>query len=282
MMEKVNKVPAKRYKVSAPGKLIISGEHAVVYGYPALVTAVDKRLTVSCAEKKIKITSNIPIGAGMGSSAAFAVAKSAIKVGKPNLEKINGLAYEMEKVQHGNPSGVDNTISTYGGFLWYRKEAENLKTFKQITPKIKFSNIFLIYTGKPKESTKEMVSHVADLYRNDKAHFDRVFREIEKITREFLKVLLDESKTDFSSLIKENERLLEALDVVSPKTKRLIRKLEALGGAAKISGAGGLKDASGVLIAYHKDANKLKEFAKRSKLELMKVKLGEEGVRFEK
>lgn len=264
-------------KVSAPGKLIISGEHAVVYGFPALVAAVNRRLYIENG----KITSEIPIGAGMGSSAAFAVAKSAVKAGKPDLEKINELAYKMEKIQHGSPSGVDNTVSTYGGFIWYRKEAEGLKTFKQVKPEIKFPEIYLINTGKPKESTKEMVRHVADAKVLRESYIDTVFKNIEKVTREFLKVLLNESKADFGDLIRENERLLEALDVVSPSTKKLIKTIEKSGGAAKISGAGGLKDASGIIIAYHKKTEILKEFAKSSKLELMKVKLGEEGVKFE-
>lgn len=104
----------KSLKVSVPGKLILSGEHAVVYGYPAIATAINLRLTATRAGK---IESDIPIGAGMGSSAAFAVALSAFKVGELNLEKINKFAYKLEKGLHGNPSGVDNTIVTYGGFL---------------------------------------------------------------------------------------------------------------------------------------------------------------------
>ena len=115
-------------RVSAPAKLILSGEHAVTYGNSAILVAINKRLTASRSQNgKIEITSEIPIGAGMGSSAAFSVATSAVKLGKIDLEKINEMAYKMEKKFHGNPSGADNTICTYGGFLWYRKENENFK-----------------------------------------------------------------------------------------------------------------------------------------------------------
>jgi len=272
----------KNLKFSAPGKLIISGEHAVVYGYPALVTATDKRLVAEKVNGRVKITSNIPIGAGMGSSAAFAVAKSALKLGKLELEKINSLAYKLEKVQHGNPSGVDNTICTYGGYLWYRKESESYKTFKNIVPKRKFPKIYLLNTGKPEESTKEMVAHVSDIYRNRKSYYDRVFKEIEKVTKGLLGYLLNDNSSDFSEMIKLNESLLEKLDVVSSSTKNIIRAIEKIGGSAKVTGAGGKIGASGIVIVYHSKPERLMKLIKERKLSISSVRIGEEGVRIEK
>ncbi|MCX6705626.1 MAG: hypothetical protein NTV24_00770 [Candidatus Woesebacteria bacterium] len=273
-------------QVSAPGKLIISGEHAVVYGYPALVTAINRRLTVVLVKGKRKIQSEIPIGCGMGSSAAYAVATSAtnilLKNKKLDLEIINDVAYKVEKKRHGNPSGVDNTVSTYGGFLWYRKESENLKLFSPIKVKRAFPKVYLIDTGRPVESTKEMVASVAKLYKKDPLSTEIIFRKIERVSKNFLKYLQGENIVGFSNLIKENEVLLEKLGVVSNSTIKLIRKIEKNGGAAKISGAGGWKDKSGILLVYHKDINKLKNFAKREKLELIEIQLGEEGVRIEK
>jgi mevalonate kinase len=265
--------------VSAPGKVILSGEHAVVYGYPAIAAAVDRRLT---ANRSGKIKSDIPIGAGMGSSAAFAVTLSAFKVGELDLEKINNLAYKLEKGLHGNPSGVDNTVVTYGGFLWYRKESENFKTFKQIDSKVKLPKLFLLNSGKPTESTKEMVAtHVAGLYKQRRKQVENIFREIEVLTKGFLKFLLGETDVEFGSLIQDNERLLEELGVVSEKTMKTIRIIEKEGGSAKVSGAGGIKEGSGMVIVYHKDMEKITLFAKKNGLDLSPVKLGEEGVRIE-
>jgi mevalonate kinase len=273
-------------KVSAPGKLIISGEHAVVYGYPALVAAINKRLTVVSAKGKIKINSEIPIGCGMGSSAAYAVAISAVNTilrsRKFDLNKINEVAYKAEKKRHGNPSGVDNTVSTYGGFIWYRKESEDLKLFSPIKVKKVLPKMYLIDTGRPIESTKEMVARVGRLYRKDSKNIEFVFDEIEKVTRNFLKYLLGGKANNFSNLIKENEKLLEKLGVVSNFTVKLIRKIEKIGGVAKISGAGGSKNRSGILLVYHKNINKLKNFARKERLELIEIQLGEEGVRIEK
>lgn len=266
-------------KVSVPGKVILSGEHAVVYGYPAIATAINRRLT---ADQHGKIVSKIPIGAGLGSSAAYAVALSALKTGKLDLEKISSLAYEMEKQRHGNPSGVDNTIVAYGGFLWYRKESEDLKTFKQIDSKVKLPKLFLLNSGKPAESTKQMVGYVADQRRKKALGVDETFRKIEITTKSFLKFLLKEKEEDFGVLMRENERLLEKLGVVSEKTKKIIRLIEKEGGSAKISGAGGKKEGSGMVIVFHKDKEKLMFLAKKNRLDLWPVKLGEEGVRIEK
>lgn len=266
-------------KVSAPAKLILSGEHAVVYGYPAIATAVNLRLTIN---SRGKITSDIPIGAGMGSSAAYAVASSALKIGELDLDKINEEAYKLEKIQHGNPSGVDNTVSTYGGFLWYRKESENFKTFKNFVPKKIIPEMFLINTGKPIETTGQMIKLVADAQVNNKSYFDTVFRRIEMITKEFLGVLIGDKTTDFGDLISSNENLLEKLGVVSESTKKLICRIEKIGGSAKISGAGGKKENSGMVIIYHKDTEKLQDFAKKNNLVLSSVIMGEKGVKIEK
>jgi Mevalonate kinase len=270
---------SKSLKVSAPGKLILSGEHAVVYGYPALATAINLRLTITASGK---ISCDIPIKSGMGSSAAYAVTQSALKFRKLDLDKINAEAYEIERGFHGNPSGVDNTIVTYGGFLWFRKESQTFKTFNQFTPKITLPNFFLVNSGSPVESTKEMVAKVAELYTQKRKLTDSIFTEIEIITRNFLKYLLGESNPNIGELIKENERLLEKLDVVSEKTKHIINSIKKEGGYAKVSGAGGTIDGSGMLILYHKDLSKIGSIAKKHNLDITPVKLGEEGVRIEK
>jgi mevalonate kinase len=266
-------------KTSAPGKLIISGEHAVVYGYPALVSAVDRRLSI---DREGYISSEIPMGVGMGSSAAYAVATSAIKLGKLDKEKINEAAYKMEKVHHGNPSGVDNTISTYGGFLWYRKEAEGLKIFEKIKIKRKFPKIYLLNSGKPAESTKEMVEYIAGRYKREKPTVEELFKRIEAVTRKFLKYSLGEVDESFGELLKENELLLEKLGVVSAATKRIIRKIEKMGGYVKVSGAGGRRKGSGILIVYHKNYGRIRKFAERNKLDFFPVKMGEGGIKIEK
>ncbi|MBI3559700.1 hypothetical protein HY087_01050, partial [Candidatus Gottesmanbacteria bacterium] len=112
---------------------------------------------------KITVTSDIPSGYHLGSSAAIAVGTvSALtyflkKVWNPSA--INQIAYEIEKKMHGNPSGGDNTTVTIGGFIWFRKELEFLKSIWQLPFKLpkNLDHFFLINTGRPKETTGEMV-----------------------------------------------------------------------------------------------------------------------------
>lgn len=292
----------------------------MVYGYPALLAAINQRfiLEVNRREKgitvipqqadelvkfglkkifesiktkpqsglEIKTASQIPIGCGLGSSAAAAVSLTAALCklsGHPwNLEKINEIAYEIEKKQHAKPSGGDNTISTYGGFLWYRKEAETLKTFSQIALARKLPELFLINTGQPKETTGDMVVIVRKLYEQNPGKVRKIFVGIEQVTRSFLKHLTGEARYNIGDLFRESERLLEALGVVSESTVKIIRRIEKMGGAAKISGGGGKTGASGILLVYHQNSEQLKLFARKRDLDFSKVKLGEKGVRVEK
>lgn len=312
-----NLLMLRKVKVSAPGKIILSGEHAVVYGYPAILAAIDRRLSIEVSKGKksenlslegkkllefalneinkdlgkkrttsyqIKIDSQIPIGCGMGSSAAFAVALAAAVLcyyDEPwGLERINKIAYEIEKKQHGNPSGGDNTISTYGGFLLYRKETETFKVFSSLKTQV-FPSLFLINSGKPIETTGEMVDKVKRFRLKFPNKVEKIFEEMEQVTRGFLRFLSKE-ESNLGELIKTNEELLEALGVVSERTMNLIQKIEKIGGSAKISGAGGTKDNSGIIITYHPDQEKLFSFAKKESLDIFRVKLGEKGVRIEK
>jgi len=154
----------------ATGKTILFGEHAVVYGFPAIAVPIISiqtkvsilpiinngnslirfrnpswkediffenlksnnpvRVVIENISKLIEsripnfemtISSSIPISAGLGSSAALAVSISkgfsqflGIKL---SLEEINDLAFKSESVQHGSPSGIDNSVITYSRWL---------------------------------------------------------------------------------------------------------------------------------------------------------------------
>jgi len=314
----------KKVKASAPGKLILSGEHAVVYGKPEIITAINHRLRVTLKERKkesqaltfiskeptrlvnfavrkifkildkkpkrnleIHIDSEIPVGSGLGSSAALAVATTAALwryFRQPfNKERLNEIAYEIEKKQHGTPSGGDNTIATYGGFLWYRKETEFLKIFKPLPLNLdKLPHFVLIDTGRPRETTGEMVAKVRERYQRNRGLMDKIFREMESVTREMFIALNRANKKKLRETIRKNEELLEKISVVGSLAKKTIREIEKSGGGAKVCGAGGIKKGSGIVLAYHPRKENLLRIARARNLPTFEVKLGEKGVRYER
>jgi len=280
--------------VSAPGKIHLMGEHAVVYGKPAIIAAINKRLTVTIEEGKntsvgyvadiikivqkhfqiqkefhIAIDSDIPQGYHLGSSAAVAVGVVAAasyylkKVWNPTL--FNQLAYEAEKLKHGNPSGGDNTTVTMGGYIWYRKELEFLKSIWQLPFKPKLNRFFLIDTGKPQESTRDMVAYVASHKKQE------LFDVNEVQTKRIAVALKENDEKTLIDAMQKGERTLEGMGVVSEKAKRIIRNIEDDGGAAKILGGGGRKAGVGYLLCYTKQKQK----------GFISITLGEEGVRLE-
>jgi mevalonate kinase len=294
--------------VSVPGKIYLMGEHAVVYGKPAILAAISLRLSVSvepadgleiiatepasyvryAAEYvakeyklqklpnvKITVTSAIPAGYHLGSSAAVAVGVVGAltyylkKVWNP--QAINQYAYEIEKKQHGNPSGADNTVVTTGGFLWYRKELEFLRSFWQlpfVLPST-FNHFYLIDTGRPKENTGEMVAYVQKEYRSHPARYKKMFDENEEQTKRITVALKDGDEKTLITSLRNGQRTLEEIGVVSKKITPLIRKIEHAGGAAKILGGGGRADGVGYLLCY----------SHHPPVSSIPIMLGEEGVK---
>jgi len=236
----------------------------------------------------LSINSEIPVGGGMGSSAALAVAIAgavSLFLGeKFDKEKINNIAYLAEQKKHGNPSGVDNSSCCYGGLLWFRKEAEDLKNIQQLPFNISEKitrNFFIIFTGTPKESTKEMVSMVGELHKKRPKFTKEIFDNQELLVRELLPALKNGDEDTVKKCIRLGEKNLERLGVVSSFAKSFIRKIEKIGGAAKICGAGGKTKGTGVVLAYHKNRKELEDLLQSQKIAFSPISLGAEGVRQE-
>lgn len=310
----------KKVTVSAPGKLHISGEHAVVYGKPSLIVATSLRLYVTlekgiapplsdirkkdsyidaiCTvfEKKyattpeegigIAITSTVPVRSGMGSSAALAVALvgalSAWHGVAWNVQAINESAYQAEKAKHETSSGSDPAVAAHGGLLWYRKELEFLKTLWLLPFKIPkvFAPFVLINTGR-NENTGDLVRHVAGIKAGGEQYFAGILNDVERVTKEMTEAIHDENEVLFRQTLTKNEKLLEDMGIVSPDAKELIRKIEKSGGAAKISGAGGIAGGSGIILAVHNKPETLMRIAKKHNYPSFQVALGGAGVRLE-
>jgi mevalonate kinase len=308
--------------VSAPGKVFLMGEHAVVYGKPALLSAVNLRLSVSVMEGSgntitieseespeyvlhaiqkvgeyyhipelppihVVVRSSIPAGYHVGSSAATAVATVAAvtyflkKIWNPAV--CNRIAYEVEKKQHGNPSGADNTAVTVGGLVWYRRELEFLKSIWQLPyhPHERVNHFFLIDTGKPKESTREMVARVAAKVKNQKSKMDSIFLTNEEQVKKITVALKEGDEKEIIDAIRTGEKTLEDMGVVGKKVLPVIREIEKNGGAAKILGGGGVEAGVGFLLCYHPDKNLVSDICKKYSYSTTDITLGEGGVRLD-
>jgi mevalonate kinase len=372
--------------VSTPGKLILMGEHAVVYGRPALIAAIDLRLTArfalgdaagvhldlpglqhtetlpwadlrayaravrerwedyslqpaaagfqavrgedpahvvkvalgevaelldlrsdrsvgsdrsvrsvrspesrSSANLHLRVDSQLPIGSGFGSSAATATAVIAgclAFFGRPaEPGQVERLALEVERRQHGLPSGVDGATILHGGVLWARKLPEGGLEIEKIAARSPLLGHLRVYdTGTPADSTGAVVAAVRERRDRDPAGIEGVLDRMEAAARAFRagleKPAEDPDRT--LHLIRENEACLEALGVVPEEARAVVRRVEAEGGAAKISGAGSLRGpGAGSLLVYHPQPERIAGWSFLRPFPFYPVHLGASGFREE-
>ena len=282
-----------KVSASAPGKVILTGEHFVVFDEPALVMAINRNVRVRVQERRddsiritstlgcsgifegtkyihemgdaqtrkiltpikvsaqavqtlleencglnIEVDSNIPIAVGLGSSGAIAVATIAA-VGKLfgvdfTEEEIIKLSCEAEKIVHINPSGIDQTISTKGGIIRYKREEGASKLDIEVPIPIVIGNTGIL------RNTGQIVDSVR-FKRNRFPHLiNPLIRVAGDLTVQIIKALKDGDFNRIGELMDLNHSLLTAIGVSNEILDRLVhvsRKSGALG--AKITGAGG-------------------------------------------
>ncbi len=278
---------SSRITYTAPGKIILFGEHAVVYGYPALAIAIDRRakctvssyssdedvvlstnlypgktFLVSCKESfpsslqailflikklidnfqsnlplQIDISSSIPSSSGLGSSAAVSVALtnslSTFLGGNYSLEDVNKIAFEAEKIQHGQPSGIDNNISTYGGSILYQNGLMEQITIDD------FSGFWVIANSMIERNTKDIVANVQKNYKRKQEKTEEIFHLIHSIVIRGKECIKNNKLDEIGELMKENQTLLEQLGVGHSKVTDLLLILKKNGSVGeKLTGAG--------------------------------------------
>jgi mevalonate kinase len=275
------------FTASAPGKIILFGEHAVVYGEPAiaapidtlqaraivtpdinasagqiLVDAPDISLSANLDDLedshplkaaihqvlddkgildppacRIKISSSIPPSSGLGSSAAVSTAIirafSAFLGQRLTNDQVSNLAFEVEKIHHGKPSGIDNTVVAYQKPIFYQKG----DPFHFLEIPVPFT-ILIIYSGTP-GNTFQAVQLVQQAWKENPDHYEALFHSIGEIAREARQAIESGSTSGLGSLMDENHQLLKKIGVSTPEIDFLANVAKNAGAlGAKLSGGG--------------------------------------------
>ncbi|RLJ08239.1 MAG: mevalonate kinase [Candidatus Aenigmatarchaeota archaeon] len=226
----------------------------------------------------LRIESDLPKGVGLGYSAALSVGlvktvSEVFGLGL-SLEKVNDLAYEIEKFVHGTPSGGDNSTCCFGGLIWFEKGNPPVIESLQKEVPYKLENFVLACIKEPEKNTGELVQMVRDL--NPEFREPRI-KAIGRASWEMRKALREKDFQKVKELINLAWKNLSELGLSVPEADEIIDKIVSIGGAAKLCGACG----GGIMLAYHEDKERLKNLIRESGYEPWDVELGVEGVKME-
>ena len=179
-------------------------------------------------------------------SAAIIRATSAF-LGKPlEDEAVNRITYEVEKIHHGNPSGIDNTVITYQQPVFYVKD----QPIEMID--LQHSFAFVIADTGEKSSTAVTVGDVRTAWQENPEEFDALFKACGQITLKAKLLLNSGEKEELGKLMSENHALLQKMGVSSPELDKLSTAAINSGAyGAKLSGGG----RGGIMIALTPDEN---------------------------
>jgi mevalonate kinase len=180
----------------------------------------------------------LPAGAGLGCSAAIGVAvldaiDEALNIQRSRTELAEA-ALVWERIFHGNPSGIDNTMSAVGGVALYRK-GEPLQPLRSNKP----LHLVIGYSGES-SSTKEMVASVARQLEEEPERVNKAFEAIEVLVRNARLAIEAGDHIALGQLLDLNHTILSSLMLCTTKLEEMCQSARAAGAlGAKMTGAGG-------------------------------------------
>ncbi len=303
----------KLVQESAPGKAILFGEHAVVYGRPAIavpVTQVKATATIQSAQRDVGLTivaadlgerialkpaqeapsshplvaavrltlthlqsampdarltirSTIPIASGLGSGAAVSTAlirALAAFLDRPlSAAEVNALVFEVEKIHHGTPSGIDNTVTVYEQPIYFVKgdaakgarpddglgkgdlTGGELAKADHCLERLSVGAPFMVLVADTgvRSSTREVVAQVRRAWRREQPRYEALFDQIGEVAEAAREAIRVGDLNRLGVLMDENHDLLVDLGVSSPSLETLVNEAHFAGAlGVKLSGAG--------------------------------------------
>lgn len=256
------------------GKIVLLGEHAVVYGMPAIAAGISLGATaratpsdvsslriaereahagdgselmaaleqtcrtLGAGPRRVDVDVTVPLGSGLGGSAAIGVAVSRAllsTLGEPETAaRVLSGANAWERVFHGNPSGVDAAAAYAGGCIWFTKASGPEPLFVDLP-----LNLAICLAGPP-ASTKQMVESVQRLGERRPDLLGKSLAGIESLVKNAKLCIQAGDLTGLGQLMNYNQMLLSGLFLSTPEIERacaVAREAGALG--AKLTGAGG-------------------------------------------
>ena len=299
------KLPARG---RAAGKVILLGEHAVVYGRPALAAglALGLEVQVRAGEGAARVESDhtelladerplrlveeaaaalglaprgfvaqirsaLPPGAGLGSSAALAIAvlRALAEAAGRRLTGDDELALgrRLEAIFHGHPSGIDPAAAALGTcFRFVRGEPPTITPLRTVR-----SLPLVIALGRGARSTGAAVIGLRARWEADRARHERVFDEIATVVDAGARAAECGDLAALGRAFDQNQELLAALGVSAPEVERVAAAAHAAGAlGAKLTGGG----AGGAVIALATDPEGLAATLEEQGVETMIVRVG--------
>lgn len=258
---------------SATGKIILSGEYAMLFGYTGIALPSRETITVRFTSKKhggltviwghdtlhpewamyagqvaehlghevkkkirgeLFIETNLPLGKGMGSSTALVIAIARVLLGSDCKDA----AKHIEDIMNPGNSGMDFAVIWEGTPILYQK-GQPIQTIR--LPEDLLGRMELIDSGMPSEHTPALVAWV----RSRKKELQEPLSTIGSCAE---RIVVGES---LAVVLREHHKAQVALGVVPLHTQTLIREIEKKGGAAKVIGAGGRSGGGGMILSLH-------------------------------
>ena len=211
---------------------------------------ITRRLGVQGRSMQVEVFPHVPRAVGLGASAALAVAVIRAIARAYNLtldnERINDIAYECEQIAHGTPSGIDNTLATYGRPILFRKGEPSRP--QPLIREIHAPEPIPVVIGLSgvRTLTAETVGRVRAAWQANPERYEAIFSQIDDLALAGAEALARGDIEELGELMNIDHGLLNALGVSCWEIEELVqiaREKGALG--AKLTGGGG----GGAMIA---------------------------------